>query len=417
MLNHKLQQSQGLVLSFAMQKALEVLQMQSTELIAFLEKEIEENPALEPNFAPIFSQKRQGSSDSFSWWENCEKKPTLREHIIHELCPSQEDLNLLETIIAHLDERGYFTHNIELFAEKLDINEQKLKELLEALQKIEPTGIGAFNLRHSLLIQLEKLGKKQSMAYKLLDLHFDRLIQDKLDKSKAVQEALKEISLLNFFPTRNLNPEKLPPRIPDVYLFYEDGSWIIEVEEQAFPKIVFCKEAKAVFEIAPLKEEVHTFLKSHISRAEWLVRILERRRKTLYGLTCEILKKQHAFFEGKTKALFPMKMRAIAEELGLNHSTIARAVREKWLSTPIGLFPFKIFFSHTVTNQVGQELSARLIKEELAALVENEDKKKPYSDAGLSNLLEKKGYPCARRTVTKYREQLNIPKQKLRTRH
>jgi RNA polymerase sigma-54 factor len=455
-----LKQTQHLLLSIAMQQAFKVLQMPVLELADWLKTQIEQNPVLEyqessegfeENVASSsevkemdFEQSQfevlEGMDDIFEEtlfsegkdWSKIQEekrvknfqeslipyKVSLFEYLMQQakqVFHTQEELEMAEIIIGNLDDRGFLSNPADLLSPNVDI--KKMQSLLEIIQTFDPPGIAANNLKESLLIQLRMQGKQISFAYQLIEKHFDELIHNRIssiqkklkcspeDLIKAIQ---KEIAPLDVNPGYRFHSEPFQAIVPDVLIKKEDDQWRIDVNQEILPQFKISSSCFKAFVFDELCLNEKQYIRRHIASGKWLHRIIHRRHKTLKNITAYLIKKQGDFFNGDKKKLAPMTMAEISLELGVHESTIARAVADKYLSCPQGLFAMRSFFTAAITAESGEKVSNFTVKQILAKLIQKEDKNNPLSDQELSGEFKKMGLPCARRTVTKYRRSLKI---------
>lgn len=391
-------QQQRLLLSFAMQQAIQVLQMPQLELSEWLKAEIEENPILEYEEEITYSS--SSSSFSSSRIEKALQEPdiaapiSLFDHLMNQARLSSfnaEELEMAEFLIGSLDERG--------FLESQDIS-PSMKGVLLKLQEFDPPGIAARSLPESLLLQLRLKGKENSLASRVLESHFEDLLHNRFPliakKLKCsvveLQEAIeKEMAPLNLRPAAPFFTEQACVIIPDLILKKEDETWTIEMNEDLMPKFQIREKANVN--------------KRHFQNAKWLKNALESRQKTLFGICRYLVKKQDAYLNGDSEALEPMTMQEVAETLGLHISTIGRAVNGKHLFCPKGLVAMRSLFCYDLGNATSNQSAKQLLLD----LIGKEDKRHPLSDDALALKISALGIPLARRTIAKYRKLSHIP--------
>ncbi|MFI5334408.1 MAG: RNA polymerase factor sigma-54 [Chlamydiales bacterium] len=436
-----IKQNQQLLLSVAMQQAFHVLQMPILELEEWLKNEIEQNPAIEyleeneeEEEAAFSSEEKEidfeksgfevlksldeGFEDAVFGNEKLEEPGIAQEHSLFEhlmqqakLSLSHEELPLAEQLIGNLDEQGFLRLPLASFFD--EDKRDAAQRVLEKVQEFDPPGIAAFNLQHSLLLQLHLKGKGESLAFQIIREHFDDLIhqralqlQKKLNCSRdAIDRAIyQEIGSLNLYPAARFNVEPTQPVLPDLILEKEEEGWRIEVNEAALPHF----RIDPIFHSTGNSPQEQTFFRKHVAAAKWLERILERRRKMLRDTGNFLVKNQEAFLTGASKAPSPLTMQELAQTLGVHPTTIVRAVAHKFVLSPIGMLPLRSFFSQTSFTAGDTEISSGQAKEVLRELIAKEDKKTPLSDQALSRKMQHMGVSMARRTVAKYRRALKI---------
>ncbi|MBI2743030.1 MAG: RNA polymerase factor sigma-54 [Chlamydiales bacterium] len=430
-------QNQNLLLSMAMQQAFHVLQMPIMELEHWLKNEIEQNPVLEyedrideeEEKELDFDQNRPGAFEMVDQ----ESEAPLFEEQMHELslfahlmvqaemALSPEELKVAELLIGNLDERGFLSTPLSTLFSK---DELSLAELvLSKVQTFDPPGVAACSLKESLLLQLCLKGKEHTLAYSLIELHFEELVHNRLPllqkklgcTSEELQKAIfQEIANLDLHPASRFNLDPVQPIIPDLILSKEEEEWKVEVNEEALPSF---RVAPVFLDASENPSQENRFFRRQIAAARWLERILEKRRKTLQEIGAFLIKKQAAFLNGETSAPLPLMMQELTTALSLHHSTIVRAVSSKYVLCRQGLLPLRSFFTHSIQKESSAEVSSEQVKEILRALVEKEDKHSPLSDQALSKRIQREGIPVARRTVTKYRKALRIASATARKNH
>ena len=340
-------------------------------------------------------------------------------------------------IIGSLDDDGYLRRDIESLVDDLafragiETNVEEVERMLKVVQEFEPSGVGARDLRECLLLQLED--KKQTPAVRnavrmLRDgfdefkvKHFNKLMARFHMEPDEVKDALNEIKKLNPAPGGQLDDNDPAQQIvPDFQLDYENGELILSMPRFSIPELHINRKYEEIMENSRYtndrsQKEAAVFVKQKLDSAKWFIEALRQRQNTLESTMRAIVEYQHDYFvSGDESSLRPMVLKDIAEKTGFDISTISRVVNSKWIETHFGIFPLKYFFSEGLENSEGEEVSTREIKKVLRGLVDNEDKHNPLTDDDLVDALTAKGYKVARRTIAKYRAQLDIPKARLR---
>ena len=338
-----------------------------------------------------------------------------------------------------IDDDGYLRRDLESLADDIsfrlgiETDEKEVEELLLMIQEFDPVGVGARDLRECLLLQLN--AKKQTetvqLATRILRDYFVEFtkkhytkITGKLGISEAqLKEAIAEIVRLNPRPGGQIDDsytEQVQQVVPDFLVELKDGEPVMSMPRFSVPELKVNKRyADVLMEAANSatreKKEAASFVKQKLDSAKWFIEAIKQRHNTLQNTMNAIIDYQHDFFiDGDETRLKPMVLRNIAEKTGLDISTISRVVNCKYVQTHFGIYPLKYFFSEGLVANDGEEVSTREIKTILTTSIEEEDKRKPLTDEELVNVLSAKGYKVARRTVAKYREQLNIPIARLR---
>ncbi len=326
-----------------------------------------------------------------------------------------------EEILWNLDNRGYLTIELSLIADRLNTDEKKVEKILRFVQHLEPLGIASRNLRECLLIQLED--KIDSLAYRIVSKYLDdfsnkryEVLQTKLGCTEdELAEAKAIITHLNPRPGEGKIIGKDEVVVPDLIVRERDGEWSIQNYDSGLPELRVNPDYVGLLEEgAQISTDARKYLKEQTNSANWFIEAIKQRRNTLIRVMKAIIDKQPQFFLGNTKDLNPMKLQDIADEVEMDISTISRSTRGKYVDTSFGIFELKSFFTEGAKKESGELISTNLIKQVLKDIIENENKKKPYNDERLAEKLQAAGYNVARRTVAKYREQLNYPVARLR---
>ena len=352
---------------------------------------------------------------------------------------SKHDHDVAAFIIGSLDAAGYLRRDVDsivddlAFRANIESSPEEVERLLSLIQEFEPAGVGARDLRECLLLQLK--AQNQSREVQLAETilrdyfqefsnkHFQKIIS-KLGLSEDEMKAvISRIVKLNPSPGGQIDDsynDQAQQIVPDFVLDIEDGEMRLSMPRFSIPEIrVNKKYAELLAESQGTsdrqRKEAATFVKQKLDSAKWFVEALKQRHNTLKSTMEAILEYQHEYFmDGDESHLKPMVLKDIAEKTGFDISTISRVVNSKYIETHFGIFPLKYFFSEGLENQEGEEVSTRELKKALKDCVDSEDKRKPLTDDQLVAEMGKKGYKVARRTIAKYRDQLDIPKARLR---
>ena len=328
---------------------------------------------------------------------------------------------IAEEILWNLDEQGFLTADLNVIADRFNREEIEIETILQTVQRLEPLGIAARNIRECLLIQLEH--DNESLAYKIVDSLFEdfankrfEVIKRKINCSeKELEEAVKIISHLNPRPGEGTNFTKDEVIIPDLIVREQGDSWVIYTNDSGLPELRINPDYVAMMEEQDTnKKEAKRFLKQRIFSAQWFIQAIEQRKETLKQVMRSIIDRQPEFFSGKIHMLQPMKLLDIAEEIYMDISTISRSTRGKFADTPYGIFELKYFFTDAIELNDGRVLGTFIIKRALKKIIDMEDKLHPLSDDALVRKLKVEGYTLARRTIAKYRDQSGVPVARLR---
>lgn len=342
-------------------------------------------------------------------------------------------------IIGSLDDDGYLRRDIDsivddlAFKENIETNHDEVLQLLKVIQDFEPTGVGARNLQECLLLQLKAMKQTPDVrnAEKIIQNHFDEFsnkhfqkIISKLGLTEGdMKAAMSKIMKLNPSPGGQIDDsynDQAQQIVPDFVLNVENGQLKLSMPLFNIPEIRVNRKYAELLEQAQgssdkKQKEAATFVKQKLDSAKWFVEALKQRHNTLQSTMQAIIDYQHDYFlDGDESHLKPMVLKDIAEKTGFDISTISRVVNSKYIETHFGIYPLKFFFSEGLENQEGEEVSTRELKKALRECVDAEDKHKPLTDDQLVAEMNKRGYKVARRTIAKYRDQLAIPKARLR---
>ena len=393
-----------------MQNALYVLQMPLFELSKWLEKEIERNPVLEITWKAYFSDFPQVPHRD-SLYQYLEKQIPLYYH-------HQAEKTTALYIAGNLNEKGFLTLSEEEICHALKIHPDFYRRVIKIFYQIEPIGLGTKGVRHSLLIQLSILEKKNSLLYQIIAHDFEALLKKnfsylakkfKISFNMIKNLIQKELRNLHLFPAQIFSQENPSIIIPDIIIEKEEKQWKIKTNETYLPLFhIHTNYLNYLSKPSPLTKQEYRFIASYISAGKKLQNIVERRKKILLSIGSYLLKKQKIFIEGIENYPIPMTQREMAKALHLSESTITRALSQKYLLCPRGLFSLNQFFSRALLSKSGK-ISSKKVKTVIQTLIEKENKHTPLSDLQLFQALSHQEIFCARRTITKYRQELNIP--------
>jgi len=370
---------------------------------------------------------------------------SFHEHLeaqlgLRDLTDTQKILG--EYILGNIDEDGYLRRepaNIVddlAFLQNIQTTEQELEEVLKIVQDLEPAGVGARTLRECLLLQLERKNHEEppvKLAYLIIDQYFTEFSKRHYDKivtrlginENDLKIAIEEILKLNPKPGGLFNnpfARSAQPIIPDFILEHSEDGFDLHLNSRNLPELrlsaAYSDMLKTYTRDKTSKKEMKEavqFVKQKIDSAKWFIDAIKQRQNTLLLTMNALLEYQQEYFiDGDETKLKPMILRDVAEMTGLDISTISRVANSKYIQTHFGIYPLKFFFSEGLQTDSGEEVSTREIKKILRDCINNEEKRRPLTDEKLTIILQEKGYQIARRTVAKYREQLNIPVARLR---
>jgi len=417
-----------------------ILQLNTVNLEARILEELESNPVLEQAEGTNEEEPEPSTSENELDWELDEYEPPnvfeqkerkdmpipqkkdFVEYLIDQLdlCDfSIQERMAAEEIIYNLDENGYLAVDLEIIVDRSELELNEVLSVLKRIQSMDPKGIAARNLQECLLMQVD--GDEEPIVRRLLSNYFDDLANHRydqlMDKTGCTEEELKHaldcIEHLNPKPGAGHETIELATVIPELIVHERDNNWVVVVNDNWLPEVQVSQEYVDML-AGELDKKAKSFIKNKMNDAKWFVDAISERRKTLADVMITIIKKQPEFFNGNIDILRPMKLQDIADELNLDISTISRSTRGKYVDTPYGVYELKSFFTEGLINSSGEEISTMQIKQLLKKTLDNEDKQHPLTDEQLKVILNENGFPVARRTVAKYREQLHLPIARLR---
>lgn len=430
------QQTLKLTMTQELSQAIALLQYSTQELSAFLESKALENPLIQIDTTvvpvnPLADRRRKRNATSTmiqnDWLEQIgENRKSLTEHVLSQR-PMNEEFKPLHQVFTHLvdclDENGYIS------IEHTDLTKRYSNEQIEAclqhLQAMEPAGIGARSLQECLLIQLKRMPTPNTLAITLVEEHFQpfaekrwKELSGKLQVSLGeIQAAFDLLQALDPRPGSKYFSEQTSFIVPDVVVIWDGQHYSITVYDELLPKVSFNDSFYQKYAYTDDKH-VARYIDNQFQNYQWLQRSLEQRKETLQRVALKIVEKQPDFFKKGPTNLKPMIMKEVADELEIHESTVSRAVREKYVQTPFGIFELKSFFTSTIQTTSEESTSSTQVKNAITNLVKSENKLKPHSDQDIVDILKaNEGMVISRRTVAKYREQLGIASSSKRRRY
>lgn len=455
-----IEQTQKLIMTPELRQAITVLQLSSLELAKYIEQQLQENPLLElrdddaekaaelvdkgkPEKAGeekkeydldwelyfqdssdlgFTRQERRWEQTEYSYENFLSQAPTLSEHLLSQLflsnCTNREQ-SIAEYLIGNLDDKGYIRVSPEEVSARLKASESEVAGVLNLIQSFDPPGVGARNLEECLMIQFNSLGIENKIVKKLIENHLEDLAKGKISRIahelgatvQDVQKAADMLKTLDPKPGRNFaNPNDNRYIIPDIVLEKVEGEYVILVNDVITPRITINSTYRSVLsKDKSCDMQTRRFVESKLNAAVWLIRSIEQRRLTLYKVADCLVEMQRGFLDNGIKHLKPLNLKNVAERVGLHESTVSRATSNKYIQTPQGVFEMKHFFSTGLNNVAGSTTSSECIKKMLQEIIAGEDCRIPLTDQKISETFKEKGIKISRRTVAKYRDELNIP--------
>ncbi|MDF2449149.1 MAG: rpoN [Bacteroidota bacterium] len=356
---------------------------------------------------------------------------------LRDLTEKQYSIGLY--LIGCIDEDGYIRRDLDLivddlaFSQNMTTTKTELEEVLQTIQEFDPAGVGARTLQECLLIQLERKPVKAKETHLAIEVvrtmmdefskkHYDKIIRRLNIEDEDLKDIIAEITHLNPRPgnSEGDNKGQMSEVVPDFNISVNDGVAELSINQRNLPELKISSEyIEMLKEYSRAKEksikEAGSFIKGKIESAQWFIEALQQRHQTMLVSMHAIMEYQQEYFaSGDESKLKPMILKDIADKVGLDISTVSRVANSKYVQTPYGTFLLKSFFSESLSTDGGEEVSTREVKKILQECISNEDKRKPLTDDALCEILKEKKYNIARRTVAKYREQLDIPVARMR---
>ena len=450
---------------------IKLLQVSAMDIKGRIEQELSVNPALEQaseeplaqeeatpreevtledylgeeSYKPWYRQREgQGQDKQNSREAAIPTKYTLHEHLLEQLYflqLSEREQRIGEHLLGSLESDGYIRRDPEAivndlaFTQYIETDVQEVAAVLKKIQELDPPGIGASSLQECLLIQLQRRASNpvQQLAIQILrqgfeafsKKHYNRLAKKLgIADLQLLREAIALIGKLNPKPGgRDEESAQSQPLYPDFVITKQDGHLNVALSTYHTPKLGISKRYTTMLaDYQQLRKkddkqrrEAATFVKQKLEAAQGFITAIKQRQQTLLHTMQAIVKLQRDFFiDEEERKLKPMILKDVAAEVGLDISTISRIVTNKSVQTDLGIYPLKLFFTEAISTTSGEEVSNRAVKQTISTLIQEEDKRKPYADGKLTQMLRAQGYQIARRTVAKYREQLHIPVARLR---
>jgi RNA polymerase sigma-54 factor len=460
--------SQRLVMTPSLQQAIKLLQMSRLELQEVLTQEVVENPVLEEQeeaaetpeaareteeappaaeaTAPAEKEKDSFEEIDFSTYfedyldssynprqyqeepeefslENILTRPEgLPEHLSWQLSMSEANPEVREIaayLIGNVDEDGYLRVSREEIRAGGYENDEDVESAIALVRSFDPAGVAAFDLPECLLLQLKALGIENPLIEAIIREHWPAFLNKQfvpLAKTLGVglseiQAAFEIIKNLEPKPGRKYSSERTIYVEPDVFVRKISDDYVIQLSEDGLPKLRISAAYRKLLRggNGAIGAEAANYLKEKMRSAVWLIKSLDQRQRTIYKVADSIVRHQRAFLDNGIEHLRPLVLRDVANDIGMHESTVSRVVSNKYIHTPRGLFPMKYFFHSGIDSSSGDDVSSLSIKNKISRIVQDEDARRPHSDARIMQKLRAEGIQIARRTVAKYREELRIP--------
>ncbi|MCY9657773.1 RNA polymerase factor sigma-54 [Paenibacillus chondroitinus] len=402
-----------------MRQSMEILHMSSLDLHELVKQQANENPFIELKHRNPASRNISGSNPDWRLNVDPSATPTLESVLLEQIACMNLDSrlkSLCKWIIGNLDAKGYLPYTRDEISAIQGSTLEQVRQAVQIIQCLEPYGVGASTLAECLLLQLQQMKGIDPLAADLIqqdlpDIAAGRIHQlaVKYDTEPSrIQAAIKQIKVLNPKPGAMYSREQPQYVIPDLTLKLMEGTYTVFLENAAIPGITLSDSYLRLME-EKASQDVYRYLKQQWQAAKGLMDSIERRKATLLQTASLMFELQADFCAKGTAHIGPMTMKQVAEALQVHESTVSRTVSRKYVQTPWGIFELKYFFSSSMKQIDGTSVSSFYMKEKLREAIAGEDRNRPYSDQQLSELLISKGFVISRRTVAKYREQMNLP--------
>ena len=366
------------------------------------------------------TQEIEYKEDAPSFEQFLSHTPSLSEHLewqLHLLDVPEEVSNAAILIIGNLDDDGRLSVSIEEVADMAGSSIDIAESARQAIMQLDPVGCGAFDVKDCLLAQLKSKGEANSLAAELVRDHLEDLQPHRLqhlskDTGIDVHELDREIQkirVLDPYPGRRYASEDPVYVSPEVYIEKVEDDYVVYFVDDGSPRLRISPTYHQLLDQGDTSKEAKDFIKEKVRSAVDLLRNIEHRRQTIYRVVECIVSRQREFLDKGVEHIKPMMLKDVAEDIGMHLSTISRVVNRKYAHTPQGVIELRRFFSEGMMNEEGEEVSTRILKLKIKKMIEDEDTKKPLTDDQIAKLLSKEGVKLSRRTVAKYRDQMQIP--------
>lgn len=353
---------------------------------------------------------------------------SLQEHLMEQAQQSglsKGESKSIQYLIGSLDDNGFLTTDLSELAALSGSTLPTLQKAAEWLKTFDPPGIGAADIKECLLIQLKLQGKEDSLAARILRDHYEQLLHHQIVElsrelsvtKDAIQKAIETIAALDPAPGRQFAEDNNRTVTPDVIISREGDKWLVTLKDDDIPKLRISSLYKSLLAKSELGVKEREYIRQKIRSGKYLINSIVQRQQTVERIAHAILDFQKDFFEEGLSKLRPLTMDQVAEAMNVHETTVSRAIANKYMDTPWGLFEFKYFFTGGYKDDSGQAISRTTVKEEIAKLIRKEMPDKPLSDPEIAATLKQRGISIARRTIAKYREELGILPAHLRRRY
>ena len=453
-------QTQRLMLTQKMQQAIQILQLSGLELEQYVQQELETNPVLEtvqqepgsepaekqeqtdnqkadeiddvgfdlddyasrwdrPRTGPDLSRNRDNDARRQYYEDSITKEESFTSRLLTQLHLASKDESVIaigERIIGDIDDKGYFTGDIEEIAREVQVAPENVERVLYLIQRFEPTGVGARDVVECLLLQINVEFPDSNELRVLVEEHLEALERRQIPAiakaMKTTPEHIEELRdlLATLDPWPGYEYSIPPPQYvtPDVIVEKFEGQYEVYLCDASAPTLRVNDEYRQMMRADNMAQEGKRYLREKVDSAKWLIRNIEQRQQTILRIAKAIVRVQEAFLDKGVEHIKPLTLQEIADEVGVHEATVSRTTRGKYMQTPQGLFEMKYFFSPGLRKDSGDAQASKSVQSMIQKIVDEEDKAKPLSDQKIANILKERGINIARRTVAKYREILGI---------
>ncbi|SUZ90216.1 uncharacterized protein METZ01_LOCUS43070 [marine metagenome] len=349
---------------------------------------------------------------------------TMSEKILKQVQDCNVDnksLRIAEEVLGNLDEQGYLTIEPMLISDRIQVEEEEVLSVMHLIQRLDPPGLASVNMQDCLLAQAE-VRNENNVAIVILRDYFDDFVNHRYEKimeniscsKDDLNEAMEFIARLNPSPRDDQTLTKQNIVVPDIAVEDRNGKFYVVVQDGTLPEIRVSKAYINMLNDHKDQKDVRSFVKKKLESATWFVDAVEQRKMTIQRVMESIIKRQPDYFHSEKRRLQPMILKDIANDIEMDISTVSRVTNGKYVQLPWEIKELKTFFSEGIKTDAGDDVSNTQVKTRLKEIIDNEDKQNPIGDEELTNRLKDEGYKIARRTITKYREQLKFPTARLR---
>jgi len=362
------------------------------------------------------------------FFDSLVSETSLQEHLLQQAELADSDPKVgeaLRYLVGSLNDQGFLTTTVSDVALLSGLPLKTVQDAADMLKTFDPPGIGAANVQESLIQQLKMRGQGDGLAVAILRNHYALLLRRRIPEIarkigadiEDVQDALEEVATLDPAPGRRFGEDTNRVVEPDVRVEQDGDRWVITLNREYIPQLRLSSTYKELLAKESLSPQEKEYISEKMRSGKFLISSIEQRQQTIERITREILKQQKGFFEHGVAKLRPLTMNQVAQAVGVHETTVSRAIANKYIATPWGVFDFKFFFTPGYTAENGETLSNTSIKDRIAQIVSEENPAKPFSDQGIVSILGENNVQIARRTVAKYREELGILPTNLRRRY